>query len=117
MDSLSNRLKSSFKEEKSMVQIFEELNKEINMDKLWIEIKLFNQNELPEPSNEDKDFSEDVFIVDQDNLNGIAYYSFKDSEWMFHTETMVDYFEEGNETKFWWYYPPVTIKNEVDNGK
>ncbi|KGT09525.1 hypothetical protein NV63_06780 [Elizabethkingia anophelis] len=34
MDSLSNRLKSSFKEEKSMVQIFEELNKEIKMDKL-----------------------------------------------------------------------------------
>ncbi|HFK5584493.1 TPA: hypothetical protein ACGZ92_000676 [Elizabethkingia anophelis] len=34
MDNLSNRLKSSFKEEKSMVQIFEELNKEIKMDKL-----------------------------------------------------------------------------------
>ncbi|MVW92441.1 hypothetical protein FCL53_10740 [Elizabethkingia meningoseptica] len=34
MDSLSNRIKSSFKEEKSMVQIFEELNKEIKMDKL-----------------------------------------------------------------------------------
>ncbi|OPC11948.1 hypothetical protein BAX93_05455 [Elizabethkingia meningoseptica] len=34
MDSLSNRLKSSFKEKKSMVQIFEELNKEIKMDKL-----------------------------------------------------------------------------------
>ncbi|MDV3751168.1 hypothetical protein CMU19_07195 [Elizabethkingia anophelis] len=32
MDSLSNRIKSSFKEEKSMVQIFEELNKEIKME-------------------------------------------------------------------------------------
>lgn len=32
MDNLSNRLKSSFKEDKSMVQIFEELNKEIEME-------------------------------------------------------------------------------------
>ncbi|MBG0514076.1 hypothetical protein [Elizabethkingia meningoseptica] len=63
MDSLSNRLKSSFKEEKSMVQIFEELNKEIEMENKLIPMTDFviNSNEKRMSSNpyNERDYDND----------------------------------------------------------
>lgn len=63
MDSLSNRLKSSFKEEKSMVQIFEELNKEINMENKLVSMTEFviNSNEKRMSSNpyNERDYDND----------------------------------------------------------
>jgi hypothetical protein len=74
-------------------------------------IKFYDQTQLPEPSEDDKDFSDDVFIVDEDGMYGLAYYSFADSEWAFHTDTLVDYNEDGANTDWRWCYPPFTAKD------
>jgi len=60
---------------------------------------------FPKSSECDKNFSDDVFIIDEEGLNGIAYYNFDTKKWGFHTDTLVDYNEKGNETKWLWYYP------------
>lgn len=69
----------------------------------------YDHTEIPKVSSDDSDYSEDVFIIDEDGMNGLAYYCFRDSKWYFHTDTLVDYFEEGNETKWKWYYPIANI--------
>ena len=65
----------------------------------------------PLPSKNDITFSDDVFIIDEDGMHGLAYYSFEDCQWKFHTDTLVDYNEVGHETKWKWYYPTFTIKD------
>ena len=65
----------------------------------------------PLPSKNDITFSDDVFIIDEDGMHGLAYYSFEDCQWKFHTDTLVDYNEVGHETKWKWYYPTVTVKD------
>lgn len=74
-------------------------------------IKFYFPTDLPKPSEDDKDFSVDVFIVDEDGMYGLAYYSFADNEWAFHTDTLVDYNEEGYNTRWKWCYPPFTAKD------
>jgi len=63
----------------------------------------------PNPSIDDISFSEDVCIIDEDGVNGLAYYDFELCQWTFHTDTLVDYSEVGNPTKWWWYYPLFKI--------
>ena len=65
----------------------------------------------PLPSKNDITFSDDVFIIDEDGMHGLAYYSFEDCQWKFHTDTLVDYNEIGHETKWKWYYPTFTVKD------
>ena len=65
----------------------------------------------PLPSKNDITLSDDVFIIDEDGMHGLAYYSFEDCQWKFHTDTLVDYNEVGHETKWKWYYPTVTVKD------
>jgi len=65
----------------------------------------------PLPSKNDITFSDDVFIIDEDGMHGLAYYSFEDCQWKFHTDTLVDYNEVGHETKWKWYYPTVTVED------
>ena len=65
----------------------------------------------PLPSKNDITFSDDVFIIDEDGMHGLAYYSFEDCQWKFHTDTLVDYNEVGHETKWKWYYPMFTVKD------
>lgn len=60
----------------------------------------------PIPAPDDPLNSVDVFIMDEDGMHGLAYYSFEDKKWCFHTDTLVDYNEPGSETKWVWYYPP-----------
>lgn len=80
------------------------------LERQLTEIKLFNpQKNKPKPSKDDITFSEDVYIIDEDGMHGLAYYSFEDEKWRFHTDTLVDYDEPGNETKWLWYYPPVDL--------
>ncbi len=64
----------------------------------------------PDPNPEAPEHSVDVFIMDEDGMHGLAAYSFADEKWIFHTDTLVDYDEEGAETKWRWYYPPFTKK-------
>uniref|UniRef100_UPI003217F1ED hypothetical protein n=1 Tax=uncultured Draconibacterium sp. TaxID=1573823 RepID=UPI003217F1ED len=75
---------------------------------ITVEIRLFDPKiNKPRPSEDDITFSEDVCIIDENNLHGVACFNFEDMEWMFHTDTLVDYNEEGAETKWRWYYPPL----------
>lgn len=46
------------------------------------------------------EYSVDVFIIDEDDCKGVAYYDFLDEEWSFHTEHFMD------EMKFVWFYGP-----------
>ncbi len=57
-------------------------------------------------------FSVDVFIIDENGMHGIGFYDFELKKWVFHTDTLVDYDEEGAETKWKWYYPPYEV-NQV----
>lgn len=66
--------------------------------------------ELPVSSKDDPNYSVDVFTCDEEGLHGLAYYVFEDKEWHFHTDTLVDYNEKGNETKWKWCYPPFTFE-------
>ena len=72
-----------------------------------IQIKVYQPTTHPKQSKEDIEYSVDVFIIDENGMNGLAYYHFTDEQWHFHTDTLVDYNEIGSETKWVWYYPPV----------
>jgi hypothetical protein len=58
-------------------------------------------------------FSEDVFVVDEHGMHGLAFYNFDTETWGFHTDTLVDYNEEGAKTKWKWYYPTATIHDQT----
>lgn len=74
-------------------------------------VRLFDpKKNKPRPSKDDITFSEDVCIIDENNVQGVAYFCFESMQWRFHTDTLVDYDEPGNETKWMWYYPPVDAK-------
>lgn len=60
-----------------------------------------------------ENFSEDVFVVDENGMHGLAFYNFDTETWSFHTDTLVDYNEEGAETKWKWYYPTATIHDQT----
>jgi hypothetical protein len=73
-----------------------------------MKIKFYKPKQLPKPSVDAPEFSDDVFIVDEDGLHGIAYYSFEDKRWCFHTDTLCDYSK--GDIKWRWYYPPFDYK-------
>lgn len=85
-------------------QRLSELDQALQFHKTFVMPCFYDHTKTPKIS-EDRDFSEDVFIIDEDGVHGLAYYCFRDSKWYFHTDTLVDYFEEDNETKWKWYYP------------
>jgi len=58
-------------------------------------------------------FSEDVFVVDENGMHGLAFYNFDTETWGFHTDTLVDYNEQGAVTKWKWYYPTATIHDQT----
>jgi len=71
-------------------------------------VKLFDPaKNKPNPSPDDITMSVDVCIIDEDGVNGLAWYCFEDEKWKFHTDTLVDYDEPDAETKWLWYYPVV----------
>jgi hypothetical protein len=69
-------------------------------------IGLHNPNEFP-LKQKGETFSVDVIIIDEFGLLGIAAYDFESSDWIFHTDTLIDYKESGHETKWKWFYSPV----------
>ena len=74
-------------------------------------VRLFDpKKNKPRPSADDITFSEDVCIIDENNMQGVAYFCFESMQWRFHTDALVGYDEPGNETKWMWYYPPVDAK-------
>lgn len=111
-------LKKQFKKETGMTWVNSQNEPDIDYV-AWLE-KLVNQYkpELFSPDRKpiyEKDlagniepFSVDVCIIDEKGVHGLAYFNFDTDEWSFHTDTLVDYNEEGAETKWWWYYPLVT---------
>jgi len=70
---------------------------------------IFNDpTDIPLASKCDSTVTVDVFIIDERGMHGLAFYDLQDKEWRFHTDTVVDYNEKGNETKWKWYYPQIT---------
>lgn len=69
----------------------------------------YDPSAIPAVSEEDCSHSVDVFILDEEGMHGLAFYSFEDKRWIFHTDTLVDYNEPGNEMKWKWYYPPFGL--------
>lgn len=68
-------------------------------------------NGLPE------DFSVDVITCDEDGLLCIGFYNFDTQKWGFHSDTLVDYYEEGiPEMDFNWMYPPAEL-TQIDRTK
>lgn len=79
-----------------------------------VKVRLFDpKRNKPYVSSDDPTFSKDVFIIDEDGVHGLAYFCFESDKWRFHTDTLVDYDEEGAETKWMWYYPVVNVDNIV----
>jgi len=75
-------------------------------------VRLFDpKKNKPRPSKDDITFSEDVCIIDENDVHGLAYFCFESMQWRFHTDTLVDYDEIGAETKWKWYYPVVSAKD------
>lgn len=73
-----------------------------------IQIELNPPTVFPVFSTDYEWMSVDVITIDEEGLINLAYYSFRENEWKFHTDTLVDYFEKGNEMKWGWYYSPFT---------
>lgn len=79
-------------------------------------IVCYNPDVLPKRSEDAPEFSVIVGIIDEHGLDGLGYYCFDDKEWAFHTDTLVDYNEPENETKWKWYYIPVTWEQASEQG-
>ena len=75
------------------------------------EIVLNDPTAIPERSEDDRNYSNDVFIIDQDGMIGVAFYNFVIMKWLFHTDTLVDYSEFGNETQWKWFYSPISLSD------
>lgn len=72
-----------------------------------VTVHLFDPSKyIPEPSQDDIIFSEDVLTIDENNLQGVAYYCFNSNRWRSHTDTLCN----PEEIKWMWYYPPINAK-------
>lgn len=77
-------------------------------------MKIYSKEKHPERAldgeGEQEYFSVDVITCDEDGLLCIGYYNFDTGLWDFHTDTLVDYYEEGiPEMDFVWMYPPKEL--------
>lgn len=70
---------------------------------------VFDKTSIPDYSSDDRTFTEDVIIYGNEMLN-IGYYDFKDREWRFHTDTLIDM----KEVDFKWMYPPSTLTKKTN---
>lgn len=77
-------------------------------------IKTFSPSEFPKADRDLNgkllEFSIDVYVIDENGLHSIGFYNFDLEEWNFHTDTLIDYNEVENKTKWVWYYPPITVE-------
>jgi len=75
-------------------------------------VRLFDpMNKKPRPGDEDPAFSEDVIIIDENGLKGLAFFAFEENKWVFYADTLVDYNAENTGIKWKWYYQPVLSKH------
>jgi hypothetical protein len=77
-----------------------------------IMLQLYDPNiDKPKRGEEEPAFSEDICIIDENGLHGVACFSFELDLWVFHYDTLVDYREKDKTTKWKWYYPPISNKD------
>ena len=77
-----------------------------------VELRLYDPTiNKPKPCEEDPACSEDICMIDEHGMQGVAYFSFELNIWVFHYDTLVDYREKDIKTKWKWYYPPVSNKD------
>jgi len=75
-------------------------------------IRLFDPSRhKPKPKDVDPAFSEDICIIDQNGLHGLAFYYFTENKWIFYVDTLIDYNTEGKGLKWKWFYPPVSSED------
>lgn len=72
-------------------------------------MKIYQNNEYPKVSEEDVNHSIDVITRNEGGLLNIGYYHFKDQKWYWHTDTLVDPYEDGLEDFVWMYAPKQLI--------
>lgn len=72
-------------------------------------MEIYTKNDLPK-GVPNETYSYDVITCDEDGLLNIGFYDFAAQKWMFHTDTMVDYYEKGHEMNFVWIYKPKNLK-------
>lgn len=76
------------------------------------EILLFDpKTNKPKLNKDEPAFSEDICIIDENGVNGIAFFSFVEKKWVFYIDTLIDYNTEAAGIKWRWYYPPVCSKD------
>jgi len=75
-------------------------------------MKIYKNTEHPKLSEDsekptsDAQLSEDVFTYDQEGLMNVAYYDYDEEKWNFHTDTLIDPYENGKLFNFVWLYCP-----------
>ena len=72
-------------------------------------IEIFDPSVIPAVA-EIPEHSVDVITIDEEGMYNLAFYSFGDKRWIFHTDTLVDYNEPGHEMKWKWFYPQFGLK-------
>lgn len=69
-------------------------------------MKFHKNTEYPKVS-EDEDFSVDVITSNPDGFLNIAFWNFDRKKWLFHSDTMIDPYEDGDLMEFVWWYAPT----------
>lgn len=81
-------------------------------------MEIFNNTTYPKRSKDlkgnEKEFSVDVFSCDTSGVLNIAYWNFDTEKWAFHTDTIVDPYEDGKIMDFTWMYAPKELILSID---
>ena len=75
-------------------------------------LRIYDPNiNKPKPCEDDPAFSDDICIIDENGLHGLACFSFEHEIWVFHYDTLVEYSKKDIATKWKWYYLPISNKD------
>lgn len=58
----------------------------------------------------EEEHSVDVFTRSKDGLLNIGYWNYDTEKWAFHTDTLIDPYENGELMEFVWMYEPKELE-------
>jgi hypothetical protein len=77
-------------------------------------MEIFKNTEYPNKSRDlrgiEEEFSVDVTTCDKDEMLNIGYWNYDMKKWLFHTETLIDPYENNQLVDFVWMYKPKKLK-------
>lgn len=79
-------------------------------------MKIYTRNNKPDPNPENIEVSQDVIVYTEDGLLNIGFFDYLNEKWSFHTDTLIDMDETGDDGKpvqFNWMYAPEELINPV----